>query len=238
MPLDKKSIRTLLQNAKRPVLADILGKLWELPLVEHAEALWVNPGSSPTMEKELLEAFEKEFCRIGLSLEQAKEYCVNLEKTRILQTATHLTATEGPTFLALHHLALLGMPPEDTYFVGAFSGVPFTNAAWSGCLNYSKNFDLSKLITPQAPEFAKLKRSDEDRSRDSAERRVSLIPGKMRDARVFQSSIPEKLVNMLPYFAEPIRKISPAAVCDSDFTVWASQFCTNQLRQIIPEKSL
>ena len=238
MPLDKKSIHTLLQNAKRPVLAGILGKVWELPLVEYADALWENPASSPPMEKALLESFEREFCRTGLRLEQAQEYCASLEKTRILQTATHLTATEGPTFLALHHLALLGMPPQETYFVGAFSGVPFANSAWSGCLNYSKYFDLEALIAPQAPEFAELKRSDADRSRDSVERRISLIPGKMRDARVFQSRIPEKLVNLLPYFAEPIRKISPAAVCDGDFTVWASQFCANQLRQIIPEKSL
>jgi len=105
-------------------------------------------------------------------------------------------------------------------------------------LNYSKRFDLEALISPQAAEFAELKRSDADRSRDSAERRISLIPGKMRDARVFQSRIPQKLVNLLPFFADPIRKISPATVCGDDFTVWASQFCTNQLRQIIPQKSL
>ena len=238
MPLDKKLIRTLLQNAKRPVLADILGKLWELPLVEYADALWENSASSPPIEKALMEAFEREFYRIGLSLEQAQEYCASLEDKRILQTATHLTATEGPTFLALHHLALMRMPPQETYFVGAFSGVPFANSAWSGCLNYSKHFDLEALVAPQAPEFAELKRSDKDRSSDSVERRISLIPGTMRDARVFQSRIPEKMVNLLPYFAEPIRKISPAAVCDGDFTVWASQFCANQLRQIIPEKSL
>ena len=238
MPLDRKSIRTLLQNAKRPVLADILEKLWELPLLEYSASLWEKPPSTPPMEKALLEAFESEFCRIGLSYEQAREFCDSLEKTRILQTATHLTATEGPTFLALHQLALLGLPPQETYFVGSFSGVPFTNSAWSGCLNYSKRFDLEALISPQAAEFAELKRSDADRSRDSAERRISLIPGKMRDARVFQSRIPQKLLNLQPHFAEAIRKISPATVCGDDFTVWASQFCTNQLRQIIPQKSL
>ena len=238
MPLDRKSIRTLLQNANRPVLADILEKLWELPLLEYSASLWEKPPSTPPMEKALLEAFESEFCRIGLSYEQAREFCDSLEKTRILQTATHLTATEGPTFLALHQLALLGLPPHETYFVGSFSGVPFANSAWSGCLNYSKRFDLEALISPQAAEFTELKRSDADRSRDSAERRISLIPGKMRDARVFQSRIPQKLVNLRPFFADPIRKISPATVSGDDFTVWASQFCTNQLRQIIPQKSL
>jgi len=161
MPLDRKSIRTLLQNAKRPVLADILEKLWELPLLEYSASLWEKPASTPPMEKALLEAFESEFCRIGLSYEQAREFCDSLEKTRILQTATHLTATEGPTFLALHQLALLGLPPQETYFVGSFSGVPFANSAWSGCLNYSKRFDLEALISPQAAEFAELKRSDD-----------------------------------------------------------------------------
>ncbi len=47
MPIDRKSIRTLLQNAKRPVLADILGKLWDLPLVEHADAIWENRSILP-----------------------------------------------------------------------------------------------------------------------------------------------------------------------------------------------
>ena len=82
--------------------------------------------------------------------EEAKQYCASLQKTRILQTATHSTATEGPTFLALHYLALMGLPPRETYFVGAYSGVSFANSAWSGCLNYSNRFDLETIISSQA----------------------------------------------------------------------------------------
>ncbi|MCH2265176.1 MAG: hypothetical protein MK515_01745 [SAR324 cluster bacterium] len=235
---DTKQIQTLLQNAKRPVLAEILGKFWEMPLVEYANHLWENPVSAPTMEKALRDAFETEFCRTGLSKEQAQVFCERLEKTRVIQTATHLTASEGPTFLALHHLALLGMPPQETYFVGAYSGVPFANSAWSGCLNFSNRFELEDVIASQAPGFSALKRSDSDRSRDSAERRISLIPGNMRDASVFQSKVSEKLANLRPYFAEPIRNVSPFVSSGEDFTVWASQFCANQLRKIIPDKSL
>ena len=77
MPLNRKSIRILLQNAKRPVLADILGKLWELPLIEYSASLWEKPASTPPIEKALLEAFESEFCRIGLSYEQALEFCAS-----------------------------------------------------------------------------------------------------------------------------------------------------------------
>ena len=238
MQLNRKTIRTLLQSAKRPVLAEILAKHWEVPLFEYSNSLWENSASLPPFEKELQNAFEQEFCRTGLNLQEAKSFCKRLEISRVLQTSTHLTVSEGPTFLALHHLALLGMPPQETYFVGAYSGIPFANSAWSGCLNFSNRFELETVISSQTPGFKNLVRADADRSRDSTERRISLIPGKMRDTTVFQSKITEKTANMLPCFSTQIHKHSPPFTIENDFTVWATQFCANQLRHIIPEKSL
>ena len=238
MPLDTKTIRSSLQHAARPELAEILGEVWKMPLPEYAALLWKKSVTAPPLEAELRNAFETEFCRMGFTEQVAVSYSAALERTRVLQTATHLTASEGPTFLALHHLASLGLPPEETYFVGSYSGVPFANAAWSGCLNLSDRFELEAVISQQAPGFAELKRADTDRSRDSNERRISFIPGSMRDARVYQSRVPEKLVSLLPYIAEPIRKITPDVKTGDDFTVWASQFSANQLRLIIPDKSI
>ena len=77
-----------------------------------------------------------------------------------------------------------------------------------------------------------------DSVRDSSDRRISLIPGKMRDARVFKSRIPEKMAELMNYFSEPILGISPKAKTGDDFTKWASNFCTNQLRNIFPSKSI
>jgi len=238
MSHNSELILTLLERAKRPVLAGILKKFWDVPIVEYADYIWEKPISLPPIETSLLEAFEIEFCRIGCSQEQAQHYCASLQKTRILQTATHLTVTEGPTFLALHHLALMGLPFGETYLVGSFSGIPYANSAWSGCLNYSNRFDLEALINPQATNFSGLKREEVDRFRDSPEKRISLIPGKMRDSLVFQSKIPQKLVNLQSYFTEPIRKITPIAEYGGDFTVWSSKFCAKQLNRIIPGKSL
>jgi len=238
MPLDIKTIRSSLLKAARPELAEILGEVWEMPLHDYAALLWKNSASTPPLEAELRNAFEIEFCRMGFTEHVSEAYSAALERTRVLQTATHLTASEGPTFLALHHLALLGLPPEETYFVGSYSGVPFANAAWSGCLNLSDRFELESVISHQAPGFAELKRADSDRSRDSNERRISFIPGSMRDTLVYHSSVPEKLISLLPHIAEPIRRIAPNAKIGDDFTVWASQFSANQLRQIIPEKSI
>tara|TARA_Y100001970_G_scaffold286511_1_gene408860 strand:+ start:504 stop:1805 length:1302 start_codon:yes stop_codon:yes gene_type:complete len=235
---ERKSIINLLKKAKRPVIAEILEKIWDLSLSEYANSLWQNKINSSTIENELKEAFEKEFIRIGFGLHEAKFFSARLEKTKVIQTSTHLTASEGPTFLAIHHLALAGMPPEDTYFVGAYSGVPFSNSAWSGCLNYSNHFKLEEVIAMEYKEFSDLKRAEIDRSKDSPERRISLIPGNMRNRLVFQSKIPGKLVKQVPYFADPIKRLTPFAEKGNDFSVWATQFCTNQLRYLIRDKSI
>ena len=238
MTFDEKSIKGALQTAKRPELARILSGAWNISLTEYSSSLWKRTSKPPPLELEMRQAFETEFCRIGFTQEQTQSYCTELERTRVLQTATHLTDSEGPTFLALHHLALLGMPQGKTYFVGSYSGVPFANAAWSGCLNFSNRIDLESVISVNAPGFSELKRADNDRLRDSSDRRISLIPGKMRDVRVFQSRIPEKMAELMTHFSEPILGISPKAKTGYDFTKWSSQFCTNQLGKIFPSKSI
>tara|TARA_Y100001970_G_C14061012_1_gene764160 strand:+ start:6 stop:977 length:972 start_codon:yes stop_codon:yes gene_type:complete len=130
------------------------------------------------------------------------------------------------------------MPSEYTYFVGAYSGVPFSNSAWSGCLNYSNRFELEDIISKMYKGFSELKKSEYDRSRDSKERRVSLIPSNMSNQLVFQSKIPEKLVTKIDYLADPIRKLMPFAVKGKNFSTWATKFCSNQLRYIIKDKSI
>ena len=238
MSFDANKIQATLQRANRPELARILSGAWNITLSEYSTSLWNIISERPSMELELRQAFETEFCRIGFTEEQTQSYSVELERTRVLQTATHLTTSEGPTFLALHHLALLGMPQGENYFVGSYSGIPFANAAWSGCLNFSNRIDLESVVSVHAPGFAELKRADNDRVRDSSDRRISLIPGKMRDARVFRSRIPEKMAKLITYFSEPIMAISPKAKNGEDFTKWASNFCTNQLKKIFPSKSV
>ena len=238
MTFHPKSIQGALQTAKRPELARILSGVWNISLNEYSGSLWETNATLPPLEVELRQAFETEFCRIGFTEGQAQSYSAELEITRVLQTATHLTASEGPTFLALHHLALLGMPQGETYLVGSYSGVPFANVAWSGCLNFSNRIDLESVISVHAPGFADLKRADKDRVRDSSDRRISLIPGKMRDVRVFQSRIPKKMAELMTHFSEPILGISPKAKTGDDFTKWASQFCSHQLGKIFPSKSI
>ena len=85
-------------------------------------------------------------------------------------------------------------------------------------MNFSNRFDLETVIDPKAPGFTELKRAESDRYRDSTERRISFIPGSMRDSRVYQSKVPEKLTSLLPYIAEPIRKYVPVVKPGDEFT--------------------
>ena len=127
MKSDKKTFINLLKKNDKPFISDILEKIWELPIYKYADNLWKNTTNSISMEKELKDAFAKEFLRVGLKMDKVKLFSDRLERIRVIQTSTHLTASEGPTFLALHYLSLLKMPCEYTYFVGAYSGVPFSN---------------------------------------------------------------------------------------------------------------
>ena len=100
---DKKKFLNLLKKTDRPFISDILEKIWDLPIYEYADSLWKNTTTIPSMEKELKDAFEKEFIRVGLKMDEVKLFSDRLEKIRVIQTSTHLTASEGPTFLALHY---------------------------------------------------------------------------------------------------------------------------------------
>ena len=157
--------RKLIENG-RVELAEILSKHWDTALEEYAQSLWEASSHESNLEKELVQSFQKEFLRVGYTEEQAALWIESLARTHTLQTATHLTASEGPTFFATHHLALMGIPDGESYLVAAYSGVPYANAAWSGCLNFSAELELEEILSAKAPGFSVLLKSDRDRRRD------------------------------------------------------------------------
>ena len=79
MSFEVKSIQNALQKAKRPELARILTGVWNIPINEYSTSLWETNSEPPSMEVELRQAFETEFCRIGFSEEQAQIYSAVLE---------------------------------------------------------------------------------------------------------------------------------------------------------------
>ena len=237
-PSQKESILKRLRESGRVELAAILETHWETSIEEYAQSLWDHDKKDIELEPELLQAFHQEFLRIGFSHEEASESISSLKRTRTLQTATHVTASEGPTFFASHQLALRGIPKGETYLVGAYSGVPFANAAWSGCLNFSSEIELGAILSEQAPGFSDLLRADQDRRRDTNERRISMIPGKWRDSQVFGSDISEKQKSLASHWNKDLQKLMPPTENCHSFSAWCSGFCRNQAEILFPKTKM
>ena len=211
-----------LQKKGRPRLAHILEKQGNTPLAEYSATLYAHQPLA-ALEAELSQAFCHEWQRMGYAPPEVASMQAELEKTRVLQTATHLTASEGPTFFAVHWLATLGLPPQRHYFVGAFSGIPFSNAAWSGCLNYSPRHALERLVAVDSPLYPKLLQAEQDRGRDTTERRIALIASPQRDALVFRAAVPQSMPPILESLQPLLQPLFPQIEAGQPYGLWALQ---------------
>ena len=76
----------------------------------------------------LRDAFRKELVRIGA--DNIEKILASLEKRRVLETAPHLGATENPRMLCINWLGSLGVPNDEYYVVGMYSGIPFSSMSF------------------------------------------------------------------------------------------------------------
>ncbi len=212
----------------RAQMAAILEQHWSCSIVDYSSSLLEDP-CTPAIEPELTQAFEEECQRLGHCDETAQLVRRSLERTGVLQTATHLTLSEGPTFLAVHRLAVEAIPENEYYVVGAFSGVPFSNSAWPGCFNYSDRYSASDILESDCPGFRQCIKAEKDRRRDTSELRISGQPGNMRDGRVYRSDMPRKLQQMLPFVRPKLAPFMPAGETERSFTKWALRCAERQL---------
>jgi len=231
----KNQIVTAFQAIQRPQFAHIASQSWDCTLAEYSHSLYQN-FSRPTIEDELLTALEQECHRLGYSRDASKAISGSLNKLGVLQTTTHVALTEGPTFLAAHQLATLGFPANAYYIVAAFSGVPFSNSAWPACLNYSNRYSVDDLIDPACPGYHDFIRADKNRGKDTDDRRISLLPGKYRDARVFRSDLDDKIRQIQPFIRPDLARHLPTSEAEGSFTRWALQAAKNQFGEISGQK--
>ena len=142
------------------------------------------------VEPALAAAFRHELTLRGHAAPTVAAALGDLERRRVLQTATHVTLSEGPIFLAMHRVATIGLDPTIPYLVGACSGIPFSNDAAPGCLNVGRRYPLSSLLHTASPAF-------KARARAAAgleipvDHRLSLLPWSMRDVSVFHATLPK-----------------------------------------------
>jgi hypothetical protein len=221
-----------LRAAGRTRLADLVAEHGDERVEAYASRVFSHRPTIP-LEPALEAAFLAEVGRLGWSVHDRERARADLVSRRVVQTATHLTASEGPTFLAVHAVALSGLPSGAPYLVGTFSGVPFSNPAWSGCLNFSARYALENFVDGSAPVYRELARSEADRKRDGVafDRRISLIPSSLRDGLVFGSRVTEQLRRVVAALIEPVVSISPEP--GDDFGPWALGFCQATIRRAL-----
>ena len=133
----KEKISDLLNALKKKGkknLARCIEENWQKKAREYSKELnsWRARG---LMEKELRSAFAKELERLEVAEPLREKILKSLEERRVLQTAPHLGATESPRMLAINWLGSLGVPDDEFYVVGMYSGIPFSNNSRPGRIN-------------------------------------------------------------------------------------------------------
>ena len=228
------SIVASLKRMNRPQLSKVLERWGNESLEEYVQLWWQGPKRPPPLEPELIQAFKETWQQMGWTDVIVKQLLQELEQKRVLQTTMHLTPTEGPTFLASHQLATLKQPKTSNYLVGAYSGVPFSNAAWSGAINYGTKTTLDQILCPFNPLFRQAQSAVVDRIRDGDHPRLSLIPGKWRDGLVDRSVIPDRLNEIFSDLLPGVRESSLKSITPKNFyDNWALSFSEQLTRTIL-----
>jgi hypothetical protein len=202
----------------RPALAELLSRHGDTPLADYSAWLHRHRPARP-LEPALERAFRAELGRASRDAAEVEALMATLVEQRVIQTGTHVTASEGPIFFAMHAVATLALAKDAPCFVGACSGIPFSNNARPGSLNFSRRHPLSALLHGRSRAY-RLRAPAFEKS-DSDERRLSLVLWSMREAPVWRSTIPRELAALLPVLRSPLRDLLPAAVTGASFARWA-----------------
>ena len=228
------SIIASLRRMNRTQLSKVIEKWGNESLEGYGQLWWQGPKRPPPLETELIQAFKETWQQMGWANVLVKQLLEELDRKRVLQTAMHLTPTEGPTFLASHQLATLRQPQTSSYLVGAYSGVPFSNAAWSGAINYGTKTSLEQILHPSNPLFRQAQAAVVDRVRDGDHPRLSLIPSKWRDGLVDRSAIPDRMNELFSDLLPGVRENSLKSIVPKNYyDNWALSFSEQLTRSVL-----
>ncbi|MDT8447218.1 MAG: hypothetical protein RRB13_10050 [bacterium] len=205
----------------RPQLAQAFAADWETPLADYAARLYRVPPLK--LPQEFLDLLVQQVEAAHWGRELALEAAEQLPNLPVLQCSHHVTPSFGPTFTTIDLISLSGLPPHRLYLIAAASGVAFSNSAWSGALSYGY-LDLERLMDPARPGFAKaLAAAREREAHGEEDRRISLIPSKMRDQLVYGSGLPEDFAARLAELQPEVRRLLAKPQSDDNWTSWAGR---------------
>ncbi len=207
-----------------PGVAKVFQEHWQSPLQEYASTLYTSKTAS--IEPELKRALKDEWNLLGCSETEIDSLLVQLEGNPVLQTAHHVTPTNGPTFFAYDLISQAGLPKNHTYLVAANSGIAFSNPAWTGALSYDK-IPLDELLVKDSDLYKKTLKASQNRKNDgTSDSRVSLIPARERDGLVYGSTVGLHHQNISSQFSDRLKEIVSPMEEGTPYTVWACRTCS------------
>ncbi|MBL0691328.1 MAG: hypothetical protein JJV97_03265 [SAR324 cluster bacterium] len=231
----------------------------KISAAEYSTKLYHRSALAGQINSNLVEAFRSEFLKRGFfkkdtelensidgknykynqpdSLESkhilSEQDFANFLSDRVLQTAHHQCLTNGLGFNGIDLTSILGMPSGKAYLVGTYSGVPFSNNAWSGalCFNTSK---LSKILNPKSSSYKKVEKSIiTSLAQGSKEKKIQLLPSRYKDNLIFDSILPADSLELFNALQDNLkaRLVSPEKY--HYFTDWGLDFCQSLQRYVL-----
>ena len=197
-----------------------------------AEHLWDNSNLKSTIDSHFLQAIQQYFTKRGLAKQTILNIQNQLQSYPILQTAHHVTPTNGPTFLGIDMLSLWKKPKDLYYLVAANSGVSFSNTAWSGALSFGE-IPLEMILKKESASYQQSIKAmlESQKQSGSDEKKLNLILSKYRDALLYNKQI-ETIINQnyqaFQYFYHDLPQLA-----DYQYYVdWSIQVCM-QIQQTL-----
>ncbi|MCP4750325.1 MAG: hypothetical protein GY866_05505 [Proteobacteria bacterium] len=223
-------------RSSHPTLSSVFIEHWDTPLGVYAPELYRMPPHS--MEPELRQSFEEEWRAMGCPSRTIREALSQLEQTPVLQTAHHITPTNGPSLLSWDLICLSGLRPDQLYLVAANSGVAFSNTAWSGSLSYGALSD-EELFQPGSAALQLARKSSKEReNHGERNRRVTLIPSRQRDQLVFGTDIAPFQLDLSDHFTDRLKKLLPTMSAGEPYSYWSAKACTHIQKKILNKDNI
>ena len=209
----KKEIMDLVKTLKKAGkygLSGCIEKNWDKTVLAYSKELNTWKPARP-MEKELLAAFKKELERL-----ETKKIKNKTLTSKILNN--------------IEKRRILQTAPH----LGA------TESPRMLCLNWLSSLEVSEKDFYVVAMFSGVPFSNRsrpgriNRKKDS----VNLFGSNWQDGLVYQSVIPEKLVESVPKLEEKVRKFLPETILGASYTKWALLACQNIEGEILKHKNL
>jgi|GEM_PF-1982318 len=187
----KKTIAQLKSEGKN-YLANALERSLQINIKSYSESLHEYRPKRP-IEEILARAFVKECSLLKMSLAQTKKYLNELREFRSISTAPHTEIIAQKRMFCLQWINSQGISTDKTLFIGAFSGVPFSNASRPGRLFLDN------------------------------ETSINFIPKTHQNALVFSTKILDKTCEQFNDLDKILIHRLPEPNKDMSFSQWASQ---------------